>query len=481
MVRSVVLALALVTLLAAGATADVRMAVPLGNSPRLGPANAPVTIVVFSDYGCSQCYVLENTLASLHELFPTAVAIVHRQFPLDDEWTLAAEAALAAAAQGRFAAMHARLFSVRGRVDRITVEGFARELGLDLLGFRTALDNGTYREAALADRADGAALGIRGTPALFVNGRVAFGRPTLATLIDWVAAAQDGRTAALPETPPTGELPPPPDDPGVQLGESYAVGLGLPGHQEGPAAALVTIVEWIDFECGFCARQAPVLRELLATRRDVRLVTRHLPLAMHSGAALAAEAAVEAARQGKLAAFTDALFAQRSRGRAALTDAARLAALDMPQFSRALETRRHRSAVLSEIRAAAQLGITGTPTLFFNGYPERGALVADALESVVQLHADIAERTVNTGLAGSDVYGLVTAMSVRREIGDPEHAPRVSGADIALRRHERVWSVLAGCRRFDAEPMKRLLPSLLASEKQLVTESCQAHGVAATM
>ncbi len=126
--------------------------VPRGTGdPTEGPAAAPVTIVEWSDYACGYCNRVQDTLDRLARVYPGQLRWVHRTLPLDDDNTIAAEAALAAAAQGKFAPMHARLFGVRGRVDRPAVELIAREVGLDMIRFRGDLDAGTYRNVVVAD------------------------------------------------------------------------------------------------------------------------------------------------------------------------------------------------------------------------------------------------------------------------------------------------------------------------------------------
>src|SRR5438067_9978301 len=142
--------------------------VPRGDSPSDGPADAPVTIVEWSDYNCGCCGRAQETLDRLNRLYPGQIRWVHRTLLLDEDDALAAEAALAAAAQGRFAPMHVRLFALHGRVDRAGVELVARELGLDMQRFRADLDAGTYRKAIAADAADARALGVAGTPMFFI-------------------------------------------------------------------------------------------------------------------------------------------------------------------------------------------------------------------------------------------------------------------------------------------------------------------------
>jgi protein-disulfide isomerase len=144
--------------------------VPIGGAPSEGPADAPITIVAWSDYACGYCNAVQGTLDRLDRLYPGQIRWVHRVLPLDEDNTLAAQAVLAAAAQGRFAPMHARMFALHGHVDRADVELIARELGLDMLQLRAALDAGTYRAQIARDVADARRLGVTGTPTFFVNG-----------------------------------------------------------------------------------------------------------------------------------------------------------------------------------------------------------------------------------------------------------------------------------------------------------------------
>src|SRR5690242_14265825 len=133
--------------------------VPLGDAPVVGPADAPVTIVAWSDYACGYCNRVQPTLDRLEQMYPGQIRWVHRTLPLDEDYTLAAEASLAAAAQGKFKPMHGRLFALHGRVTRAEAELVAREIGLDMIRFRGELDAGTYRKVIAADMTDAEKLG----------------------------------------------------------------------------------------------------------------------------------------------------------------------------------------------------------------------------------------------------------------------------------------------------------------------------------
>src|SRR6185503_252707 len=288
--------------------------VPRGEAPASGPLDAPVTVVAWSDYACAYCNRVQGTLDHLARLYPGQLRWVHRTLPLADDDTLAPEAALAAAAQGRFRPMNDRLFALGGRVDRPTVELVARELGLDMVRFRADLDTRLHRASIAADMSDARTLGISGTPTFFINGRPVHGSQPLRVFVDIVdqelarAAKLHGDYDALvADGKPTADV-------ALEPGERrelrpttlYRVGLGLPGHQVGPDDALVTVVAWGDFQCPFCARQAPVLAHLRDKYKgDIRIIYRHLAMSFHRNAAISAEAAVAAAEQGKFWAFHD--------------------------------------------------------------------------------------------------------------------------------------------------------------------------------
>jgi protein-disulfide isomerase len=248
--------------------------VPRGTGdPTEGPADAPVTIIVWSDYACGYCNRVQDTLDRLARVFPGQIRWIHRTLPLDDETTLSAEAALAANAQGKFAPMHARLFGVRGRVDRPAVELIGREIGLDMIRFRGDLDAGTFRPVVEHDVSDAVQLGVSGTPTFFVNGRPVHGNQPLKVFVDTVgeelARAQqvaathppDLYEALVADGKPVADAPSDinNDQPELDANSAYRVGLGLPGHSIGPADAPITIVEFADFQCPYCARHAPVL------------------------------------------------------------------------------------------------------------------------------------------------------------------------------------------------------------------------------
>ncbi|MFH0900115.1 MAG: thioredoxin domain-containing protein [Pseudomonadota bacterium] len=144
-----------------------------GDSPAMGDPRAPVTIVEFSDFECPFCSRGANTMTELAKLYGKNVRIVFKQHPLDfhQNAKVAAQAALAAHEQGKFWEMHDKMFANQRSLSRESLEGFAKEIGLDVNKFKTALDSPKIAAALAADLKQAEAIGVSGTPAFFINGR----------------------------------------------------------------------------------------------------------------------------------------------------------------------------------------------------------------------------------------------------------------------------------------------------------------------
>ena len=147
----------------------------VGDGPALGNADAPITIVEFSDYQCPFCKRHStNTLAALKASYIDTgkVRYVFRGFPLDSIHPYArkaAEAAHCAGDQGKFWDMHDVMFTNQGELMQDNLKGFARDMKLDVDVFNACLDGGKYAKTVEADVAAGSAAGVTGTPKFFIG------------------------------------------------------------------------------------------------------------------------------------------------------------------------------------------------------------------------------------------------------------------------------------------------------------------------
>ncbi len=172
-----------------------------------GPRNAAITIVLFSDFQCPFCAGAAASTHAIIERYGDKVHLVFRQFPLSFHRNahVAAEASLAAAAQGKFWPLHDRMFAHQDQLDRDSLTRHARAVGLDVTALNHALDNQTYVEAVDADFQLGVAFGVEGTPTMFLNGtRV----PNASDLEDLTARIEATlNTSQSPSPPPAQPSP----------------------------------------------------------------------------------------------------------------------------------------------------------------------------------------------------------------------------------------------------------------------------------
>ncbi|MFT7581230.1 MAG: protein-disulfide isomerase [Myxococcota bacterium] len=165
-----------------------------GAAPSHGPRDATVTVVEYSDFECPYCVTAAQTLTLLKAQYGEHVRFVFRQLPLPSHPNaqLAAEASLEADAQGKFWEMHDYLFANQERLERPSLEGYAKRLGLDEAAFSRALDDRRHRSVVAADVAMAKRAGALGAPLLFVDGQ----RIANATDFEAIANAIDAKLRA---------------------------------------------------------------------------------------------------------------------------------------------------------------------------------------------------------------------------------------------------------------------------------------------
>jgi protein-disulfide isomerase len=152
---------------------DSRFNVSAAEDPFLGAADATVEIIEFSDFNCGFCARwAEDTLTPIIENYGDRVRIYYRDYPILAETSLtAALAAQCAHDQGQFWEYHNILFANQGQFGNEQLVSYAEELGLDTATFNTCLTEQTHFDGVAADYQTAQQLGIRGTPAFFINGR----------------------------------------------------------------------------------------------------------------------------------------------------------------------------------------------------------------------------------------------------------------------------------------------------------------------
>ena len=441
--------------------ADVKVAdgvqrykVPVtGAQPSKGPKDALVTIVEFSEFQCPFCARVLPTTKQIVDTYGDKVRIVWRNNPLDFHPNAgpAAAVAMEAFAQGgndKFWEVHDVLFANQKELTRPQLEDYAQKAGLKAEGVKKALDEGTHQKGISDDQTLAASLGANGTPYFFVNGRELRGAmpfPSFKAIIDqeiataevllkqgvkpeqmYATLTKDGLTkAAAPQPTPEAAQPGQPDPKAV-----YKVPLKGNEPQKGPNDALVTIVEISDFECPFCGRVEPTLKEIEGKYgKDVRVVWLNNPLPFHQNAKPAANAALEAhAQKGNEGfwAMHEKMFAnQKALTTENLEKWAKELGLNVAKFKQALADDKYGKTIQEQQALASSLGARGTPAFFINGRNLRGAQPVAAFTAVIDEELAKAKALVAKGTPRDKVYAATIANG---ETG-PKTAPAAAAPD----------------------------------------------------
>lgn len=152
------------------------LAVPVTSTDHFrGNAKAPVVVVEYGDFECPICAAVAPAVKQLCALHPADMMFVFRHFPVEDAHPhalMAAEAAEAAAAQGKFWEMHDLLLTKTAHLSRHHLDEYAALIGLDMARFTAELDDEIYRQRIREQQAGGRRSNLRAAPEFFVNGVV---------------------------------------------------------------------------------------------------------------------------------------------------------------------------------------------------------------------------------------------------------------------------------------------------------------------
>jgi protein-disulfide isomerase len=382
------------------------------HAPTLGPADAPVTVVLYTSYQCPHCARAVEVLRQLAEESPGKVRAALRMAPVPghDGARLAAEAALVAQEQGKFWDFHAKVATAESAaLEGSELEKAASAVGLEMGRYKAAMNN--HRLATAVDE-DVESLGGSARPVFFVNGRMMPGEQPLELLKAMVEqelkraegfAAQGTSPAEMsarllqqnvetppePPPPPAAALAPVPAELKKDALERLSRG-NVPSR--GDARAPVTLVVFSSFASPYAKNVATTLQKVQSFYGPkVRVVFRSVVLEGMDAYRPAARAALAAHRQGKFWEMHDLLFSrQEALDRDSLLRYAAQLRLDEDRFRADMESDAVAAALESDQKEAASLGVVAVPTVFVNEQPLLGDQLLDSYKEVIDRALGIA-------------------------------------------------------------------------------------------
>jgi len=395
------------------------------DDPVWGAATAPVTIVEFSDLQCPFCSRVQPTIKSLQAKYgPSQLRVVfkHNPLPFHANARPAAKVADAVLRQGGSPAFFAFLdlaFEEQLKLSDEALASWVARVGLDPQVVLRRAELPETSEKIERDIALAAAVGANGTPAFRINGQTLTGAQPLdafTSIIDAeLAAAADllrkGTPAdAIYKTRVASNYVAPKPEPEDDEPEQDLVVWKMPvkgAPSIGPSDALVTIVEFFDYQCPYCRRAEETMNELMARYpKDVRVVLRQNPLPFHARALPAANLALEARAQKGDAGF---LAANRRLFEGKLEESDLLALgkelkLDEKRLKNALAHDAHAAEIEADMDLASDFKASGTPHFFINGLRMSGAQPLSNFVATVEAQLKIANALVAAGTPRAAVY-----------------------------------------------------------------------------
>ncbi len=405
------------------------------NDPIWGHADAPVTIVEFTDYQCPFCSRVMQTIEQVRNKYgPSKVRIVtlHNPLPFHKQ---AYPAAVAATAVFQLAGSYAFYrftdfaFANQAALSDESYEKWATASGIDLQAFRKAIASEPTKRKVDADMALAKQLGISGTPSFRINGVTLSGAQPFdrfASVIDeqlaqaklllqsgtppnkvYVALTNKNAEvteAAAPTTKPT----PPEEDTAV-----YRVPVLADDPVLGPAGARVTIVVFSDFQCPFCKRVEPTLKQIREQYGDnVRFVWKDLPLPFHPQAMPAAVLGRLVYAKGGNQAFWavhDELFeSQPDLGNTKLEALARKHGVAFSRVQAELSGGLVKGRIEASSQMAEDYNARGTPNFFINGVKLTGAQPFEKFKERIDAELEKAKALTQLGVNPEKLYEELT-------------------------------------------------------------------------
>jgi protein-disulfide isomerase/tRNA A-37 threonylcarbamoyl transferase component Bud32 len=428
---------------AAGAFKDTDSPIPVSSDdPVWGAREAPVTIVLFSDFECPFCKRLEQgAIEDLKQRYgPDKLRIVRKDFPLAFHKNarpaaLAGETVLRLGGSSAYWRFHAKALDNQRELSPESYALWAEEAGVDRRQFEATVSSPEIAAKVDEDMELGKKVGVKGTPGSFVNGVFLSGAQPVAKFAEIIdrelTAAESAKRAGTPPdrlyvnrsaqnfVKPAGSAAAAAPSKDQDNTTVWHVPVGK-SPVRGPETALVTIVYWSDFECPFCAKVEPVLADVAKAYGDkVRFVWKDNPLAFHRRANPAAQMAREARAQKGDAGFWqahDLLFEKRKDGTGSewleddqLVVYARSLGLDAQRVAEAIRGKKHTAVIEADQALADDLEAKGTPAFFINGRRLTGAQPLEKFKAMIDEEIVKAEALLRKGVPAAEIYATLIA------------------------------------------------------------------------
>jgi protein-disulfide isomerase len=324
---------------------------------------------------------------------------------------------------GDFWKFHDLAFANQKALTPENFQKWAVASGVDGAKFKQALDSKKYVAKVDKDIALARQLGARGTPAFRINGKMLSGAQPFEkfkeVIDEQLAAADSLIKSGTPRGKVSLELtkknytatPEQPDKPSAPAEDTnvWKVPVVDSDPVRGPSDALVTIVEFSDFQCPYCSRVEPTLAKLLQEYpNDLRLVWKDNPLPFHQNAkpaALLARFAFDKGGDKGFWAAHDALFeGQKNLDEAGLQEIAKKLNLNWDQAHAAIKSGKHADKIEESTDLASDFEVRGTPHFFINGRRLSGAQPYEKFKELVDAQLAVAKGLVAKGVAKDKVF-----------------------------------------------------------------------------
>jgi len=394
------------------------------DDPVWGSATAPVTLLEFSDLQCPFCSRVHPTIKNLQAKYgPNQLRVVfkHNPLPFHQNALPAAKVADAVLRQGGSPAFFAFLdlaFGEQTQLGDEALNAWVARVGLDPQVVRRRAELPETSDKIARDTALAAKTGMNGTPAFRINGVSLTGAQPLASFTAIIDAELAAAAELTRKGTPAADVyrtrvaanyvapkPEPEEEPEQDLVIWKIPVKGAPSI--GPSDALVTIVEFFDYQCPYCRRAEATMNELLTRYpKELRVVLRQNPLPFHARALPAANFALEARAQKGDAGFLSAnrrLFEGKLEEEDLLALGKELK-LDEKRLKNALAKNTHAAEIDADTDLALDFKAAGTPHFFINGLRLSGAQPLENFVTAVEAQLKVANALVAAGTPRAAVY-----------------------------------------------------------------------------